>query len=79
MTQTADGLHLAGNSQSHYKHPPAWKPYGLEANILLLGDFLVPLDLYFRNLRCRRILAHDPLRGIGSPLRAGGHIQFFAL
>ena len=53
-------------------HPPACKPYGLEADISLLRYLSVPLNLYLRNLRCRRILAHDSLRGVGSPLRAGG-------
>jgi hypothetical protein len=53
-------------------YPPACKPYGLEANVSLLRNLAVPLNLFLRYLRPRRILPYDPRRGLGSPLRAGG-------
>ena len=41
--------------------PPACKPYGLEANVSLLGYLPVPLNLSLRYFRPSRILPHDPL------------------
>ena len=48
------------------------QPKVLLHDVSLLGYLPVPLNLYLRYLRPSRILPHDPLRGVGSPLRAGG-------